>query len=107
MHRIGQFVGHLSARVTSEEAVQARGMLPPTAWPLFEAMPVADQRHALNVMWSLQARGLDDPDLLQAALLHDVGKGGHLRLWHRVAGVLLEAIVPRLLERWANGVAGP
>jgi hypothetical protein len=55
----------------------------------------------------LQARGLDDPDLLQAALLHDVGKGGHLRLWHRVAGVLLEAIVPRLLERWANGVAGP
>ncbi len=68
-------------------------------------MPRYDRRHGLNVLRTLQERGHTDPDLLAAALLHDAGKtgrgekGGVLRLWHRVAVVLMRALWPSLLER--------
>ncbi|MCJ7811260.1 MAG: HD domain-containing protein, partial [Dehalococcoidia bacterium] len=42
-----------------------------------------------------------DASLLAAALLHDVGKGP-VRLWQRVAFVLLRAMSPRLLRRLAS-----
>jgi hypothetical protein len=43
-----------------------------------------------------------EPALAQAVLLHDVGKvGGRIRLWHRVATVLLQALCPALLHRLA------
>ena len=77
-------------------------MLPDAAWSLFAAMPVADRRHALDVAARLAATGHQDPDLLGAALLHDAAKGHQMRLWHRVAGVLLQAIAPRALARLAS-----
>jgi len=102
VHRVGQFVGHLTARVRPDEAALAHRILPPPAAALFDTMPVADRRHGLDVAQRLLARGLDDPDLLAAALLHDAAKGPGMRLWHRVAGVLLEAVAPRLLARLAR-----
>lgn len=77
-------------------------MLPPDAARVFATMPVADRRHALAVCRRLLAAGHDDPDVLSAALLHDAAKGHRMRLWHRVAGVLLEEAVPRLLHRLAS-----
>lgn len=77
----------------------ARGALPVAAWGLFEQMPVADRRHAIDVARRLLDAGDDDPDLIAAALLHDVAKGRRMRLWHRIAGVLLEAFAPRALAR--------
>jgi hypothetical protein len=65
-------------------------------------MPVADRRHALDVVDRLLHAGHEDPDLLAAALLHDAAKGHRMRLWHRVAGVLMEAAAPRLLARLAS-----
>jgi hypothetical protein len=35
-------------------------------------------------------------------LLHDAAKGHRMRLWHRVGGVLLEAVLPRALARLAS-----
>jgi hypothetical protein len=102
VHRVEQFFGHLTARVAADEVALAERILPPRAWPLFVAMPVADRRHGLDVAQRLMASGFDDPDLLSAALLHDAAKGNRLRLWHRVIGVLLEALAPRWLERLAN-----
>jgi hypothetical protein len=101
VHRVGQFIGHLTARVDPAEEARARGWLPDAAWPLFSAMPTADRRHALDVVARLQAAGHADRDLLAAAMLHDAAKGSRLRLWHRVAGVALQAIVPRALARLA------
>ena len=85
------------------------GRLPPEAVTLFRAMPRYDRRHALRVVHALQAKGQTEPDLLAAALLHDVGKSGRqpgtgrkagrVRLWHRVATVLMRAARPGLLER--------
>ena len=106
MHRVEQFVGHLRARVGADEADLARTILPAAAWPLFERMPVADRRHALDVVGRLRAAGQDDSDLLAAALLHDCAKGQRMRLWHRVAGVLLEALMPRALSRLASADPG-
>lgn len=102
MHRIAQFFGHVTARVGAEEEELAGRVLPPAAAELFASMSVADRRHALDVAARLVAAGHDDRDLLGAALLHDAAKGHRMRLWHRVAGVLLEAVAPRLLERAAN-----
>ena len=101
MHRVGQFLGYLAARVDPGEEASARRWLPEPAWPLFAAMPTPDRRHALDVAARLMASGPPDPDLMAAALLHDVAKGPRLRLWHRVAGVLLQATAPRGLARLA------
>lgn len=101
MSRVRQFVAHLRARVTSAEQAEALTLLSPEAGRLFAAMPVADRRHALDVVQHLRAAGHDDPELLAAALLHDAAKGDQMRLWHRVAGVLLEAVAPSVLARIA------
>jgi hypothetical protein len=102
-HRVAQFFGHLTARVNPREAEVARRLLPDAAWPLFAAMPTADRRHALDVVARLASAGQQDRDLLAAALLHDAAKGHRMRLWHRVAGVLLEALAPRVLRWLASG----
>lgn len=80
----------------------AKRVLPPGAWALFDAMPTADRRHGLDVVRRLLVAGLDDPELLAAALLHDAAKGRRMRLWHRVAGVLMGAAAPSLLRRLAS-----
>jgi hypothetical protein len=95
-------VAHVRARVTPEEEELADSVLPPDAARLFATMPVADRRHALDVSGRLLASGHDDPDVLCAALLHDAAKGRRMRLWHRVAGVLLQAVAPGLLQRLAS-----
>jgi hypothetical protein len=102
VHRVQQFLGHVRARVTPDEERLARRLLTDAAWPLFTAMPVADRRHALDVVGRLTDAGHDDPDLLAAALLHDAAKGHRMRLWHRVGGVLLEAAAPGMLRRLSS-----
>ena len=102
MHRVGQFVAHVRARVDPEEAALVHRILPAGGVALFESMPVADRRHGLDVAEKLLRGGHDDPDLLGAALLHDAAKGRRMRLWHRIAGVLLETLAPAALRRLAD-----
>lgn len=102
MHRVAQFIGHLTARVDPGEEERARRLVPDAAWPLFAAMPTADRRHALDVAARLIEAGHADADLLAAAMLHDAAKGRRMHLWHRVAGVLLEAVSRRTLLRLAS-----
>jgi hypothetical protein len=106
VHRVGQFVSHLTARVTVDDQLAAHRILPSSAWSLFDAMPVADRRHGLDVAQSLLAQGIDDRDVLAAALLHDAAKGDRLRLWHRVGGVVLARLAPNALERLASPETG-
>jgi hypothetical protein len=53
----------------------------------------------------LQQAGYDNPALLQAALLHDVGKSLGQPIIHRVLIVLLEAFWPAMLERLSTSPA--
>jgi hypothetical protein len=105
VHRVGQFVSHVRARVDPSEVALVERVLPPRGQELFAGMPVADRRHGLDVAQRLLASGHEDPDLLAAALLHDAGKGHRLRLWHRVSGVLLEAVAPGGLRRLSSSDA--
>jgi hypothetical protein len=102
VHRVAQFFGHLTARVDPDEEVRARALLPAKAWQLFASMPTADRRHGLDVAAHLLAAGHADPDLMAAAMLHDAAKGRRMRLWHRVAGVMLGALAPRALSSLAS-----
>ena len=95
-------MAHVRARVSAGQEAFASGILPPAAARLFASMPVADRRHGLAVADRLLAAGLDDRELLAAALLHDAGKGHRLRLWHRVAAVVVAAVAPGLLARMAS-----
>jgi hypothetical protein len=80
--------------------------LPARAVDLFWAVPRYDQQHALRVLRTLQEQGHSNPDLMAAALLHDVGKtvprSGSLRLWHRVIVVLMRAVEPHVVWRIGN-----
>lgn len=72
---------------------------------LFKRMPAGDQQHALAVAETLQQAGYQQRALLQAALLHDVGKSIGQPLMHRVAIVLLQAFWPAALRRLETPVA--
>jgi len=105
IHRVRQFFWAAGARVhlKRETEIALICYLPPAAVTLFRTMPSYDRRHSLDVAWALQQRGHTESDFLAAALLHDVGKTARqarrLRLWHRVAVVLIRALDPGLLER--------
>ena len=105
-YRVRQFRDHLLARVSPDERAGAHALLPTAAGQVFDAMPQADQRHALDVVGRLRSAGQTDPDLLAAALLHDAGKGNRLRLWHRVVAVLVEAVAPSRMDTLASSDPG-
>jgi hypothetical protein len=86
--------------LSSEEKAQVARWLPKTALALFQSMSDADQQHSLRVCRGLLERGCTEPDLLAAALLHDVGKAqGRVPFWTRPAIVLGKRCVPALLTR--------
>jgi len=111
VYRARQFFGALRPRVRRSELRSAAEVLGPELTPLFLSMSRRDQRHCLDVCEKLRAWGCEESDVLTAALLHDAGKGsmagGRVRLWHRVAFVLLEAGAPgmiRPLSRYSRGL---
>jgi len=61
-----------------------------------------DARHAERTAAVLRELGADE-ELILAGLLHDRGKPAETRLWHRIAGVLLGAVMPRVRGRLARG----
>jgi len=62
----------------------------------------ADDRHATETARILRQLGADE-ELVVAGILHDAAKPVNTLLWHRVAGVLLEAFAPRVKARLASG----
>ncbi len=89
-NRVRQARAHVAARVTDAERAELATWSTSAELAIFDAMPVADRRHGLDVVARLHALGAHDRDLLVAGLLHDCGKGIHVRLWHRVAWSLAE-----------------
>lgn len=102
IYRARQFLGALRAQVEPEEWRVVENRLTPEAVALFRKMPRNDQRHSLDVLYTLRSWGHDDPALFTAALLHDVAKAGGIRLWHRVLVVLIRVVGVSWLQRLAS-----
>ena len=73
--KVRQTRRHLSARVSPRERAEAAQWLGPAELEIFDGMHVADRRHGLDVVATLRADGVSDPEVLVAGLLHDAGKG--------------------------------
>ncbi len=112
LYRTRQFIAALRPQIDDAESTAARALLGSKLSPLFDSMSPRDRRHCLDVYGKLLDSGCDDAETLAAALLHDSGKGRlsgvTVRLWHRVAYVVLDTTSPtalRLLSRSGSGLS--
>lgn len=111
-YRVRQFAAALRAELWPTPLPDLRGALGEAEGAIFRRLSRADQRHSVAVWQTLRARGVADPDLLKAALLHDVGKAGadgasgQITLAHRVIHVLLRAVAPAAWRRLAQSRPG-
>jgi hypothetical protein len=104
LYRVRQFASALLAHVSPEDLREADEVLPPDAQKLFRRMSVSDQRHSLDVIHTLCGQGHTEPELLAAALLHDVGKSAaRLYPWHRAIIVLTQRFAPGVLAWLTRG----
>lgn len=79
----------------------AQSILSPPLLALFLELQPSEINHSLEIARSLIASGKTDPDLLAAALLHDVGKSrSPLNLWERAIVVLVKRFFPGTFQRW-------
>lgn len=78
-HRIRQFL-EAGRQPTRDDFELAARLLDEPLLRLFEAQHPRDIVHSANTARWLLDRGHEDPDLLAAALLHDVGKGPQRRI---------------------------
>jgi hypothetical protein len=103
-YRTRQFWNALAG---SRKTVETEALLPhltPLQIDLFRRMQVSAQVHACKVLGFLQAGGQNDPNLLAAALLHDVGKAAYPpTLLDRMIVVLGSHFFRNATARWSEG----
>lgn len=104
-YRLGQFWRVWRARPLPVEARESiTAVLTPAEITLFDQFSLSDQQHSYQVLRTLQLAGHTQPDLLAAALLHDVGKTrAPLTIWQRSLIVLGQAFVPGKTAVWGQG----
>ena len=79
----------------------AQSILSPALLDIFFEMQPSEIHHSLEITRRLVASGETDPDLLAAALLHDVGKSrSPLDLWGRAIVVVAKRLIPGACRRW-------
>lgn len=107
-YRVGQFWAVVNTHTLSQEAIlPARQVLNEAQMALFLRLQPSEQAHALRVLQTLQKQGETHPDLLTAALLHDIGKiQVPLRVWERVLIVLIKRLAPKMANTWGNSKPG-
>lgn len=101
LYRLQQGLRALTAYTRPVDLDTARAYLAPPLLDLFLRMRRSEQQHSLNVLHALRAAGHTHPDLMTAALLHDVGKSrAPYHLWDRALVVLAGVFAPRRAGAW-------
>lgn len=107
LYRGRQFWHTLSSKIDSQKLEQAATYLTHAQWELFTQLQVGEKNHALAMLTKLIAQGETEPDLLVAALLHDVGKLRYrMNPLERALVVVGKAIVPEKANRWGTEPVG-
>lgn len=104
IYRAQQFWNAVTASLDQKDLDEIREVLPANLLNLFLQMQVAEQTHSFQVYQKLKICGATNLDLLQAALLHDVGKVKYpLHIWERVEIVLVKTVLPEKAKDWGKG----
>ena len=103
-YRLRQFWQNVTARpLTAVAQSEVSAQLTPAETTLFQQFSSSDQWHSYRVMKTLQAANHIHPDLLTAALLHDVGKTRvPLSVWERSWVVVGQVIWPKKTAVWGQ-----
>ncbi len=92
-YRMSQFRRAYTDKPSIKDLERAKSALTPGLYRLFVRMQPFEQAHAIRVFDHLIRKGYTQPDLLAAALLHDVGKvRSPLKPWERAAAVLAKKV---------------
>ena len=103
VYRVSQFWNTLSKKSDPGPVDEAHLLLTLAQRELFAQLQPSEQKHAISIWRKLLDRGEDQPDLLVAALLHDVGKLRYpMTPWQRVLVVLVKAIMPARARLWGS-----
>lgn len=103
LYRAKQFWQALNAHLSQAQLSEVEQVISPQLFKLFLSMQPSEQLHSYKVYTSLKVSGEQDPDLLIAALLHDIGKTRYpLHIWERVLIVLGKKIFPDKVKTWGN-----
>ncbi len=99
-YRVWQALVGLSPKITDADRAEVRTWLNERQYRLWAQQAPRDQAHTLRTLRLLLSWGHNERPLLQAALLHDVGKiAGRPRLWHRTVWVVMGVVAPRQRSR--------
>lgn len=102
LYRVRQFLHSARAMpLTGAEVERVCAVLKDDALALYQTMSAGDQRHSLNILNELSARGHTASPLLQAALLHDVAKRD-VGLVYRAGVIVFNKVSPRAVSRLAS-----
>jgi putative nucleotidyltransferase with HDIG domain len=103
VYRGRQFWRAIFLKADPEGLMQAHDCLTPGQWSLFTQLQPDEQAHAVRIFQKLMVHGENQPDLLVAALLHDIGKVRYrLNPIERMIIVVAHAILPGQARRWGS-----
>jgi len=108
LNRVKQVISAVTAKLTAADRKFISDELNHAEELLFYGMNLPDQRHALNVAYTIldiSAKGMtvDRNFLVRCALLHDIGKvQGDVSTWDKIITVLAHGLAPHWAESWGR-----